>query len=171
MLEMPMSGETDLADDADRFGLGLDTRKNDTPAGVEHFDAVEALVEVEMPPGAAELAVGRELEAHLLLLSDDLLDFTVFDLGKLRIGDLLLGMLRARLLQRARAQQAADVIGAEWRRGALHAWPSTCCAITPGVIRGSPFKRRLGAKMVDHRVEPDDDAERLAAAERWLLLP
>src|SRR5205823_5334863 len=102
------------------LGLGFDARKNDALAGVEHFDAVEALVEVEMPPGAAELAVGGELEADLLLLPDDLLDLAVFDLGKLRVGDLLLGVLRARLLQRRGTQQTADVIGAEWRRGALH---------------------------------------------------
>ena len=82
MLEMRMAGEAELADDADRLGLGLDAGENDALAGVEHLDAVEALVEVEMPPGAAELAVGRELEADLLLLLDDLLDLAVFDLGE-----------------------------------------------------------------------------------------
>ena len=38
-----------------------------------------------MPPGAAELAVGRELEADLLLLLDDLLDLAVFDRLELRV--------------------------------------------------------------------------------------
>ena len=82
MLEMRMAGEAELADDADRLGLGLDAGEHDALAGVEHLDAVEALVEVEMPPGAAELAVGRELEADLLLLLDDLLDLAVLDLGE-----------------------------------------------------------------------------------------
>ena len=93
MLEMRMAGEADLADDADALGLGLDAGKDDAPAGIEHLDAVEALVEVELPPGAAELAVGRELEPDLLLLLDDLLDLAVFDLAKLRVGDLALGVL------------------------------------------------------------------------------
>jgi DHA2 family multidrug resistance protein len=55
-----------------------------------------------------------------LLAPEPILDLTVFDLGKLRVGDLLLGVLGARLFQRRRTQQAADVIGAEWRRDALH---------------------------------------------------
>jgi hypothetical protein len=35
-------------------------------------------------------------------------------------GDLALLALRARLLERRRSQQAADMIGAEWRFGSLH---------------------------------------------------
>ena len=48
------------------------------------FDVVEHAVEIEMPPGAAEFAVGGELEADLFLLLDDLVDLGVLDLFQLR---------------------------------------------------------------------------------------
>src|SRR5204863_10062135 len=77
MLKMLVAREAELADDADRLGRGLDAREHDALAGVEHLDAVETFVEVEMPPGAAEFAVGRELQPGLLLLLDDLFDLAV----------------------------------------------------------------------------------------------
>jgi hypothetical protein len=74
-----MLGEANLADRAHALGLGLDAGEDDALAGRIHLDAVEAFEEVELPPRAAQLAVGRELEAHLLLLPDDLFDLAVFD--------------------------------------------------------------------------------------------
>src|SRR5262249_12313273 len=65
----------------------------------------------------AELAVGDRLEADRLLLLDDRFDFAVRDRGKRRRIDLAAGEAGARLFQRRRAQQAADVIGAERRTG------------------------------------------------------
>jgi len=50
----------------------------DGVGGIEG-DAVEAAEEVEVPPRAAKLAVGGELEPDLLLLLDRLLDLAVFD--------------------------------------------------------------------------------------------
>ena len=47
---------------------------------VATLDAIEAVEKIEMPPGAAEFAVGRKLEANLFLLLDDLLDLGVLDL-------------------------------------------------------------------------------------------
>ena len=41
--------------------------------------AVEAPEEIEMPPRAAELAVGDRLQADVLLLLDDALDLAVLD--------------------------------------------------------------------------------------------
>ena len=73
-----------------------------------------------MPPGAAELAVGRELEAELLLLLDDLFDLAVLDGLELGRRDRALFALGARLLQRGGTQEAADMIGAERRFGSLH---------------------------------------------------
>ena len=84
VIEMRMAGEAELADDAHALGLGLDAGELDALAGVEHLDAIETLVEIELPPGAAELAVGRELEADLLLLPDDLLDLAILDRLELR---------------------------------------------------------------------------------------
>jgi hypothetical protein len=42
------------------------------------LDAVEPPEKVEVPPGAAELAVGDRLQADLLLLLDDRADLAVF---------------------------------------------------------------------------------------------
>ena len=106
--------------DLDALGLGLHAVELDAVGGCRGVDAVEASEEIEMPPRAAELAVGRELEPDLFLLLDDLLDLAVFDFLQLRGGDLAALALGARLLERRRAQQAADMIGAKWRRGSLH---------------------------------------------------
>src|SRR5262249_39975349 len=84
------------------------------------LDAGETPEEMEVPPRTAELAVGDRREPALLLPLDDLLDLAV--LGRLEIsrGYLALRRLRPRLLHRRRAQQAADLIGAKRRLGALH---------------------------------------------------
>ena len=44
---------------------------------------VEHPEEIEMPPGSAKLAVGRDLQADVFLLLDDLLDLAVLDLLEL----------------------------------------------------------------------------------------
>jgi hypothetical protein len=44
------------------------------------FGAVKAPEEIEMPPGAAELAVGDGVKSDFLLLPDDVVDLAVFDL-------------------------------------------------------------------------------------------
>src|SRR5665213_237320 len=67
----------------------------------------------------AELAVGRDLEANLFLLLDDLLDLAVLNVLELRVGDLFFLVLDARLLDRRGAQQTADHVGTEWRLASL----------------------------------------------------
>ena len=90
------------------------------------LDAVEAPEEIEMPPGAAEFAVGDRLQADLFLLLDDALDLAVFD--RLQRGgvDLALGALLARLLQ-ARPGAAGCRHG---RRGTA-AWFAGSSALPP----------------------------------------
>ncbi len=87
------------------------------------LDAVEPPEEIEMPPGTAEFAVGDRLQADLFLFLDDLLDLAVLD--RLEGGgvDLAFGALLARFFQRRRAQQAADMIGAERRFGPFDSSP------------------------------------------------
>src|ERR1051326_752372 len=80
---------------------------------------VEPAEEIEMPPRAPEFAVSRKLQPDLFLLFDDLLDLAVFDILELRRCYPALRVLGPRFLQRRGPQQAADVIGAEWRRRAL----------------------------------------------------
>jgi hypothetical protein len=120
MIEMRVIGEIDWANDAHALGLGLDAGELDACAGGVHLDTRQALVEIELPPGSAELAIGRELQPDLLLLFDDRLDLAVLDRFQFSRADLALGVPGARLLQRRGPQQAADVVGAEWRLGFLH---------------------------------------------------
>ncbi len=91
----------------------------DAGGGLDRRDALEALEEIEMPPGAAELAVGGELQSDLFLLLDDPFDLAVLDRFESRGVDVAFGALGTRLLQRRGAQQTADVVGAEGRRCAL----------------------------------------------------
>ena len=115
-----MAGKAELAGDLDALVAGGDAGERDAGVHDVLLDAVEAPEEIEMPPGAAELAVGDRLQADLLLLLDDALDLAVLDRLERGGVDLALGALRARLLQRGRTQQAADMVGAERRLGALH---------------------------------------------------
>jgi hypothetical protein len=91
---------------------------------IDQLGAGEPGEEIEVPPGTAELAVGDRREPDVFLLPDDLGDLAVLDRLEVGVADLTLGVFLARLLERRRAQQAADVIGAERRLGSLgHAIP------------------------------------------------
>jgi hypothetical protein len=84
----------------------------------DHGDVGEALEEIEVPEGAAELAVGDRLEPKLLLQLDRVADRLVLDPAQLLGGDGPGFPLVARVEQFLGAQQAADMVGAERRRGA-----------------------------------------------------
>src|ERR1700722_14694055 len=113
MLQHRMAaGEAELAGDARAQMLGLHAVKLDAVIDLMDLDAVEHAVEIEMPPRAAEFAVGGALEADLLLLLDDLLDLAVLDLLELRSRDRALLALGAGFLERRGAQNRADHIGA-----------------------------------------------------------
>ena len=68
-----------------------------------------------MEIGAAELAVGDPLEPDLLLLAHDLADALVLDLAQRPWLDVLGEEPPSRVLKPRGTQEAADVIGAEWR--------------------------------------------------------
>ena len=74
-----IGGKIELADNPVAFRPGLDAMEFDAVIEQYFLDAGQAPAEIEMPPGAAIFAVGRELEAHVLLLLDYLLDLGVFD--------------------------------------------------------------------------------------------
>ena len=65
---------------------------------------------------AAELAVGCRAQTDLLLHAHDLADRLVLDCAQPRGVDAAGGVILARLQERRRAEQAADVVGAERRR-------------------------------------------------------
>ena len=73
-----------------------------------------------MPPGTAEFAVGRELQADRSLLVHDLLDLHVLDLAQITGGNLALLEPGAGFLDLGRTQEAADLVGAEGGFGSLH---------------------------------------------------
>ena len=126
MIQHRMIGrEIELADHADGVVPGLDARELDALLGVKQFAAGEILQEIEMPPRAAEFAVGGELQPDRGLLVHDLFDLDVLDLAQIVGRYLALLTPGARLLDARRPQQAADLVGAERGFGSLH-------GITPG---------------------------------------
>jgi len=74
-------GKVDLADHAHGVMPRLHARELDTHVGMEQLAAGEFGEEVEMPPGAAELAVGREPQAGRGLPVHDLLDLQILRLA------------------------------------------------------------------------------------------
>src|SRR5262249_16944021 len=131
MLQHRVVGEAELAGDARALRARLHALECDALLHHVAFGAVESPQEVEVPPGATKLAVGDGLEPDLLLLLDDALDLAIrarLERGRI---DLALGMLLARLLQRCRTQQAADMVGAERRFCALHVLNSHPLAVMP----------------------------------------
>src|SRR5579864_1599360 len=120
MLDHRMAGEADFAGDLGAFVARPRAGKRDAGLHDGLLDAVEAPEEIEMPPRAAEFAVGDRLQAGRFLLPDGVLDLAVLHCFQLVRRDLALGAALARRFQRRGPQQAADVIGAERRLGSLH---------------------------------------------------
>ena len=82
-------------------------------------DPVELVDEVHVPGRAPEFAVGRGLQADLLLLADDVADRVVLDRPQLVVVDAPRGEIVARGQQALRPKQAAHMVGAEGRLRAL----------------------------------------------------
>src|SRR6267142_6970096 len=112
--------KVELADPANGVMPRLHAGERVAGVGMEEFAARELGEKVEMPPRAAEFAVGRELQADRGLLVHDLFDLHVFDLAQ--IGGRYFALLQfdARRLDLRRTQQAADLVGAERGFGSLH---------------------------------------------------
>ncbi len=112
-------GRDELAVDADTGRRELDVALMGVELRLDarrhHGHIGELLEKIEMPEGAAELAVGCDLEADILLHLDRLADRLVLDLTELLGGNLVALFLLARIEQRLGPQQTADMIGAEGR--------------------------------------------------------
>ena len=93
--------------------------------------AVDRFVEVAHEAAAAELAVGEDLEAQLLLPREDAKNLPVLDLRQALGRDTGIAAGVAHL---ARSQEAADVIGAVHGIGYLNARRAlrSCSALMPG---------------------------------------
>ena len=83
---------------------------------VSRLDALEAFEKIDVEEGAAELAVGDPLEAHILLGAHDLANARVLDSVQFGGGQMAGGEALARLAQPLGAKKAADVVGAKRRR-------------------------------------------------------
>ena len=115
-----MDGEADLARHAHGLGDSDAALKVHASIGLDGGDPVEVLEEIEVPEGAAELAVGDRLQADLLLPLDESADLPVLHLLERAVRDFAAAMFLARVLEKLRAQEAADHVGAERRLCALH---------------------------------------------------
>jgi hypothetical protein len=147
VLQHRMVGEAELAGDADALRLGLDALELDAVVELVDLDVVEHAEEIEMPPGAAKLAVARELEPDLLLLGDDVADLAILDLLELTRGDLAFLALGAGILERRGTQEAADVVGTVGRDGPVHRAISLLIgSVAPPVFMGvfSPNEAGIG---------------------------
>ena len=81
------------------------------------LDALEALEEVDVKEGAAKLAVGNPLQAHILLGAHDFANARVLDCVQLGGGEAAGGETLARFPQPLGAKETADMVGAKWRTG------------------------------------------------------
>ena len=97
MLNHRMAGKADLAVDLERVRFRRHAVKLNAAVSGVHFHAIETAEEIELPPGAAQFAVGRKLQARFLLLADRPLDFPVLDRGQSFRRDLVAVALGARL--------------------------------------------------------------------------
>ena len=134
MLDHGVAGKPELAGHLHALVAGRDGGKRDAGIHAVALGAVEAPEKVEVPPGAAELAVGDGLQADLLLLLDHPLDLAIFHRLEVGGADLALGALFPRLLQRCGTQEAADVVGTERGLGSFH-------GATPTLSPSCPRKR------------------------------
>jgi hypothetical protein len=115
--------------DAQHHGLGLRALKLDLALAQIGLDAGELAEKIVVPEGAAKFAVGDRRKSGLLLLANDRGDLAVLDRLELVGADLAALALRARVFERGRAQQAADVVGAERRLDAGHGGSSRDCGL------------------------------------------
>ena len=113
-------GKIELADHADGVVPRLHAGELDARIGMEQFASRELGQKIEMPPGAAEFAVGRELQADRSLLVHDLFDLEILGLAQVLRRDLALLQSGAGFLDALWPQQAADLVGAERSFGSLH---------------------------------------------------
>jgi len=108
-----IGGEAELVADHRHVLLGMDAVKLDAAAfALDDIEAVEHAHEVEMPPGAAEFAIGDRLEAGIFLHPDDIDNGLILDGSELFGADgLVFEVGLAGLLDAVGAQERADDIG------------------------------------------------------------
>ena len=84
------------------------------------LDVVEPFEEIGIPRDAPVLAVGDGFQPDRLLLADHAFDLAVLDFLERVLGDFAARPFFPRRFKRGRAQQTADVVGAERRLFPAH---------------------------------------------------
>ena len=84
---------------------------------VSRLDALEALEKIDVKEGAAKLAVGDPLQAHILLGAHDFANARVLDCVQLGGGEAAGGETLARFPQPLGAKETPDMVGAKRRTG------------------------------------------------------
>ena len=84
---------------------------------VSRLDPLEALEKIDVKEGAAKLAVGDPLQAHILLRAHDFANARVLDCVQFGGGEAAGGETLARFPQPLRAEKAPDMVGAKRRTG------------------------------------------------------
>jgi hypothetical protein len=87
-------------------------------AGRTSLHTGQLLDEIEVKEGPAQLSIGDGCETHFFLQSDDLRNRAVLHRAQLLPVDAPERELLAGGMQEVRAQETADLIGAEWRSAA-----------------------------------------------------
>ena len=133
-----MVAERNLPAEHQLRALGLGALELHRPrVGVNVLHVLKRLKEVEVPHGAAELAVGDGLQARLLLLFHQLGDGLVLGGGQRLARDGAGGEIGARLFQRLGAQEAADDVIAVRRVRCGHGGhPFVRCCVPQGCHTG-----------------------------------
>ena len=72
-------GHAELAGDLHAFAARRHAGKGDAGVHDVLLGAIETPEEIQMPPGAAKLAVGDRLQPYVFLSLDDALDLAIFD--------------------------------------------------------------------------------------------
>src|SRR5262249_22359467 len=104
MLDHRMAGKSQLAGDAHPLVAGRNAGKCNAGIHDMALDAIEAPKKIEVPPGAAKLAVSYCLKPHLLLFLDDSFNLPVLDCLDIRSSDLAVRTFLTRCFQRCRTQ-------------------------------------------------------------------
>ena len=111
----------------------------------EGLDVVEMAEEIPAPEAAPVFAVGHDLKTQRRLLGHGAADRLVLDRLEIRLADLTTFALGARIFDFQRAQQTADLLGAErrFRRHCLASVFATqrlarCCSRWTVNVRAAP---------------------------------
>src|SRR5215510_2295833 len=141
MLDHRMAGKSKLAGDAHPLVTSSNAGKCNAGIHDMTLGAIETPKKIEVPPGAAKLAISYGLKPHLLLFLDDSFNLPVLGRLEIRSAHLAVRTFPTRRLHRRRAQQTSDVIGTERRLGSLHeSSPLAVVVSATSLARSTPMK-------------------------------